>query len=460
MDLLQFLLILKARYKIILVTCFITVFTATVITLFLPKSYSATTSLLLNYKGMDPVTGMVFPAQLMPGYMATQSEIIKSRNIALKVVDQLGLTRPEEAEEHFHISNKEKKDINNLLANLLLSKLSIKPSKESSVIEITFSNPDPDFAAIIANSFAVNYQQASIDLKIEPAQKAAGYFSKQIIVLKDNLEKAQERLTKYQQEKGITNPEQSLDVETIRLNELSSQLSSIQAASIDAQSRKSAARNYASESPDVAINPIVQKLRLDVASAESKLEETSQQLGQNHPQYLSAKAQLNKIKSQLQAEIARASSSISRSSTITQQRETELRVQVERQKQKVLELNRTRDESTLLKKEVEIALRAMDTVTQRFGQTRIEGESNQSDIAILNPAIPQDVATSPKIFLNIALASVMGGILGIGFGFLAELSDRRIRCREDITNTLEIPVLAIIVSQSKNKDINLLANQL
>jgi len=109
MNLLQFLLILKARYKIILVTCFVTVFTATVITIFLPKSYSATTSLLLNYKGMDPVTGMVFPAQLMPGYMATQIEIIKSRNIALKVVNQLGLTRPEEAKEHFHISNNGKK---------------------------------------------------------------------------------------------------------------------------------------------------------------------------------------------------------------------------------------------------------------------------------------------------------------------------------------------------------------
>lgn len=136
-----------------------------------------------------------------------------------------------------------------------------------------------------------------------------------------------------------------------------------------------------------------------------------------------------------------------------------MRVQVELQKQKVLELNRTRDESTLLKKDVEIAQRAMDTVTQRFGQTRIEGESNQSDIAILNPAIPQETPSSPKVFLNIVLAFVMGGILGIGFGFLAELFDRRIRCREDIVNTLNMPVLAIIVSKSKNKDINLLTKQ-
>jgi uncharacterized protein involved in exopolysaccharide biosynthesis len=58
MNLTQFLLILKARSKIILITFAITVFTTLVVSLLLPKSYTATTSLVLNYKGMDPVTGL------------------------------------------------------------------------------------------------------------------------------------------------------------------------------------------------------------------------------------------------------------------------------------------------------------------------------------------------------------------------------------------------------------------
>jgi succinoglycan biosynthesis transport protein ExoP len=113
MNLLQFLLILKARYKVILITFLITVSTATVVTLFLPKNYTATTSLLLNYKGMDPVTGMVLPAQLMPGYMATQNDIIQSRNIALKVVNQLGLDKSEQAQAQFRQVSKGAGDIKN-----------------------------------------------------------------------------------------------------------------------------------------------------------------------------------------------------------------------------------------------------------------------------------------------------------------------------------------------------------
>lgn len=460
MNLLQFLLILKARYKVILVTFSVTVLTAVVITSLLPKTYSATTSLLLNYKGMDPVTGTVLPALLVPGYMATQVDIIQSRNIALKVVNQLGLAKDKEIQAEFQDATKGNGDINNWLANSLLAQLNVNPSKESSLINITFSNRDPDFAATVANSFAENYQQTSVQLKTAPAQKAAGYFEQQIKALKTNLEQAHTKLSEYQQDKGITNPEQGLDVETMRLNDLSSQLSQIQALAIDTQSRQNAVRNNASNSPDVAINPVVQSLRIDATKAEVKLGEISQRLGKNHPEYKSAEAELNKIRSQLQLEISRASSSISSASNINQQREAGLRTQVELQKKRVLELNRTRDEMTVLQKEVETAQRALDAVNQRFSQTNIEGQSNQSDIAILNPAIAPGGPSGPKVLLTIALAIVMGAILGIGFGFLAELVDRRVRSRDDITNVLGIPTLAVIQSASKQQGKNLLTGRM
>jgi chain length determinant protein EpsF len=459
MNFLQFLLILKARYQVILITFLITVSTAVVITLLLPKSYQSTASLLLNYKGMDPVTGMVLPAQLMPGYMATQVDIIQSRNIALKVVEQLQIAKSEQAQQQFQDSTKGKGDINNWFADKLLNKLDVRPSKESSVIEISYSSVEPNFAALVANAFAENYQQTSIQLKVEPAQKAAGYFGQQIKTLRDNLEEAQGRLSKYQQEKGITNPEQSLDVESMRLNELSSQLSAAQAAAIDSQSRKNSAQKNATDSPDVALNPVIQSLKVDTTRAETKLAEIAQRLGRNHPQYQSAETELNKLKNQLREEVQRTSNSISGTANINQQRESELRLQVELQKKKVLELNRLRDEIAVLQKDVQTAQSAMDAVTQRFSQTSIEGQSNQSDIAILNPAIAPLGPNSPKVLLNILLAIVVGGILGIGFGLVAELLDRRVRSRDDISEILEVPVFAVIDGKPKKRHINILPNK-
>jgi len=460
MNFLQFILILKARYKIIVITFVATVLTASVVSLLSPKSYQASTSVLLNYKGMDPVTGLTLPAQLMPGFMATQMDIIKSHNVALKVVEQLGLAKSEQAQQQFQEATKGNGDISDWLADLLLNKLDVIPSKESSVIKIMYTAVEPQFASVVANAFAENYISTSVQLKIDPALKAAGFFGQQIKTLRDNLENAQGNLSKYQQEKGITNPEQMYDVESMRLNELSGQLSATQAAAIDSQSRKSSAQKNATDSPDVALSPIVQSLKIDVSRAESKLAELSERLGKNHPQYQSAEAELNKVKSQLRNEIQSATNSISGSASINAQRESQLRIQVELQKKKVLELNRLRDEMSVLQKDVETAQKAMDAVTQRFSQTSIEGQSNQSDIAVLNPALAPLAPSGPKVMLAVLLSMVVGGLLGIAFGLLAELLDRRVRSRDDIAQILEVPVFAVIQATPKKKQGSLLPPQI
>lgn len=75
MNLRQIFLILRARLGIILMVLGITVTTTLAVSLILPKTYKASTSLVLNYKGVDPVTGATLPGQLMPGYLSRKSVV-------------------------------------------------------------------------------------------------------------------------------------------------------------------------------------------------------------------------------------------------------------------------------------------------------------------------------------------------------------------------------------------------
>ena len=444
MNFTQFLLILKARFRIILITFGLTVLTAIVVSLMLPKSYTATTSLVLNYKGMAPVTGLALPAQLMPGYMATQIDIITSRNVAMKVVDQLKFAESETAKAQFNEATKGAGDIRAWFADLLLQNLDVKPARESSVIEISFSGSDPEFAAAVANTFANAYQQTNIQLKVEPAQKAAEFLGEQTKTLRANLEAAQSRLSKYQQEKGLTSVMGNLDVESARLNDLSSQLVMAQSQSYEANSRQQRTRGNGGESPDVAANPVVQNLKIDIVRAESKLSELTQRVGLSHPQYQSAQAELSKLKSQLLEETSNATRTIGGTAHIHQQREAEIRAALAAQKARVLELNLSRDQQSVQQRDVENAQRALDATSQRLTQTTLEGNVNQTDVAVLNPAIAPQNHSSPKIMLNLLLSVFLGTMLGVGFGLIAEMLDRRVRSREDISELLEIPVFAVI----------------
>lgn len=452
MNLSQILLILKARYKIVLLTLIVTVVVTTLVSILLPKNYTASTTVIVNYKGVDPVTGVALPAQLMPGYMATQVDIISSKNVALKVIKTLGLAESEGVKQSFQSATEGQGNIQDWLSELLLKNLDVSPSKTSSIIDIAFKGSNPQFAAAISNAFAEAYINTNIQLKVEPSQKAAKYFTEQVKDLRDDLEKAQERLSKYQQEKGIISVDERLDVERARLNDLSSQLVLAQAQSMEAQSRqKNSTGSGAYDSPDIASNPLIQGLKSEIARAESRFADISQKYERNHPMYQGSKAEIENLKGELNRQIQVVSSSVATNSKILKQRENEIRGALEAQRAKVLELNRDRDALAVLTREIENAQRAYDVTTQRFTQSNIEGQSNQSDVAILNPATAPSQPSSPKVMLNIILSIFVGLLLGVGFGVLAEMLDRKVRSSEDIVDLLEVPLLAVLPKDRSRK---------
>ncbi|HEY1147686.1 MAG TPA: chain length determinant protein EpsF [Pseudoduganella sp.] len=444
MNFAQFLLILRARKRIVLLTLLVTVCATLVVSFLLPKTYKATSSLVMNFKGIDPLTGLTLPGQLLPGYMATQIDIISSKNVALRVVDQLKLADSPAVVQQFNDSTGGQGNVRDWLAELLQKKLEIVPSKESSVVDVTFKGSDPQFVAAVANAFADEYMKISVQLKTDPMRKATRYFDAQLKTLRDNLEVAQSKLSKYQQEHGIVSVDNRLDVENTRLNDLATQLVVAQSQSMEANSRQSVARGSGGESPDVANSPVVQNLKLSLATAETKLAEVSGRLGRNHPQVESARAEVDRLRRALRDNTAVAMASVSNSAGIFAQREAALRAALAEQKAKVLELNRSRDELNVLNKDVESAQRAFDNASLRFSQTRIEGGSDQADVSVLNPAVPPIEPAGPKIILNTVLSLFLGSMLGIGLAMLAEMFDRRVRSVSDLTEVAQIPVLGAI----------------
>lgn len=446
MNFTQFLLILKARWLVALLALLVTVGTTLAISLLLPKNYTASVSLLVDAKSKDPVTGALLPTQLLPGYMATQADIIKSQNVALRVVDGLKLTQVDAIRKSFQTSAKGQGDIRYWMANLLMNKVDVKPSRESSVMQISFEGSDPRFVSVIANAFARAYIQTNLDLRVQPARLTSAWYEDQIKQLREDLEKAQARLSAYQRDKGLVASDERIDVETARLAELSSQLVAAQAQTYDTTSRQQQSGNSLAE---VEQNPLVQNLKAEVARSEAQLSQLAEKVGRNHPQYLRAQAELDSLRGKLDKEMKSAVRVVSTTAKVAQGREGEIRASLAAQKTKVLALKQQRDEAALLIRDVENAQRVYDQALQRFGQTRLESQTTQTDIAVLNPAVPPTEPSSPKVLLNTLLAVFLGTLLGVGLALLAEMIDRRVRSAEDLVSSLEIPVLGELSKRAK-----------
>jgi chain length determinant protein EpsF len=449
MNFTQFLLILNARKGIILGVLLFTVAVTATVSLLLPKEYTATTTLIIDSKSKDAVTGQLLPSQMFPGYMATQIDIINSSQVAKKVVRDLKLAENPATREQFMQATQGKGSIDQWLGNLLLQKISAEPSRESSIISIGFSGSDPRFAAIVANAFAQAYIETNLDLRLAPARQTADWFDQQIIQLREKVDQAQQKLTAYQRDKGLVESEERLDVETRRMADLAGQMVAAQSASFDASSRTRDSGSL----PEVINNPVVQSLKAQVAQGEGRLAEMAKRIGANHPDFLRLQAEVSSYKAKLAAELNTATRGVGATAGAARQRFSELSGAFERQKGRVLALKQQREEATLLARDLENAQRVYDSALQRYGQTRMEAQSTQTDIAVLNPAVEPSAASKPRVMFNLLLAVFFGTLMGVGLGFVVELLDRRVRSGQDIVAGLEIPVLGEVSKNSRVLDI-------
>jgi len=448
MKLTQILRILRARRWLVLSTLGTTVLLVMVLSCVLPERYVASASIVIDTKGTDPVTGALLPLELLPGYIATQVDVIASHNVALKVVDRMQLARLPGMREQFQMETNGVGSIRDWIADLLLDHLDVRPSRESSVIEIRYPSPDPRAAAALANAFADAYIQTSLELKVDPARRQTGWFEGQTSELRTALESAQQKLSEYQRLNGIVDPQDDrLDVENARLAELSSQLVAAQHVMYDAQTREhqmndASGRDRLDELPDIVGNPLVQSLKAELVRSEAKLAEVSGRYDRNHPQYLSAAAEVDSLKAKLLRELNTAKGSIVQTAQMARRQASEQQQALDRQKKRVLELGRQRDKLAVLTRDVESAKAAYDAALQRTTHVRLESQLNQTEIAVLNPAIPPLLPVFPKLPLNAVLAVVLGLMLGTGLALLIEALNRRVRCEEDLVDSVHIPVLA------------------
>jgi len=374
--------LLKARAVFIVFVVTITVVVTGLLTMNQVKQYAASTSMVLTFADAGPFEQMGVPTQLATSYMATQVDIIRNRNVALKVVERLGFVESEETSIDFlarHTGRQpelELAPVANDIAKMLLEGLNVRPSRDSRVIAIDFFSASPALAAEIADAFAQAYIEVTLELSMEPARRNADWFDEQLQGLQVKLEDQQQKLTDYQQEQGIVAIDERIDTETSRLEDLSSKLTAAQAETYDVRSR---------------------------------------QLGEEHPEYKRAIAQ-----------------------------EASLERSLQQQKSKVLQVKRERDQLDLLARELDNTRSMYDAAVQRYYQTSLESQFNQTNIAVLTGAVVPEKPSSPKMLLNLALAFVLGCAFGIGITILAEVFNRRVRVEGDIKDGLGIPVLASI----------------
>lgn len=418
---------------------------AAIYCLLTPRMYTATTELLVDSKTQDPISGQILGSRLMSTYLATQSDIIRSRNVTNKVLEQLQRD-PLLIEAYKSANGNDPEPGNSWLISYLREGLTVAPKRETSILSISFSARNPELAARVADAYAAAYLQTSLELRIEPAKQISEWFNEQLANLREDLIAKQNALSEYQEKYGLVSSDR-LDLENAKLATLSSLLTAVQSEQINDANPTSTTSTRTNLTAQALNDPQVQKLSIDLVQAQSRLRDLDLQVGINHPHYLQAKTDVETLKQQLYRAVELVNNKTRSSVELSKNREEQLKAELAAQKDHVIQLNRNLNQLRLLRQEADSAQAAYDAALARSTQTRLESQIALTDIAVLNTATVPRRPTTPKIPMTLLLASVLGLLLGTALALCWEWLDRRVRSIDDLVSGLGLPVLAYIPAE-------------
>lgn len=410
---------------------------------------------ILGTEDLEPVPS----AQEAERFLQTQVDIIKSRALAARVAEDLALVsnedflrsvgaKPLDAEQPTAAKREQ-------ALSLLKKNLAVTLPRNSRVVSIAFDSRDPAQAANIANSFAENFIEMSLERRFETSSYSREFLQKQLALTKAKLEASERSLIDYSRSAGLidassgasTTAEQSgpRSLTTANLVQINEAYAQARSARVARQQRWEQAQATPLMSlPEVLSNPAIQQLSQKRAEYEGLYEQELQRRKEGHPAVAQAKANIQELDRQIGILASSVRNSIRDQYLVSLKQEQALFGNVNQLKDATLAEQDRGVRYNILKREVDTNRELYDGLLQRFKEVGAQAGITNNNISVVDPANTPFTPIIPRPLVNMALAGLAGLALAFLLVFLRERFDDAVRSPDDVERKLRLPFLGAV----------------
>ena len=374
--------------------------------------YQARLTMAVEPSSYSPSSQSVFDPFAFRFY-ETQYELLKSRSVAERVVQRLGLVenrdvhqllvrptfvssviaefnaltgRSNDIEKKSRESNQivkqaplsegEKQRKKTWLTNVIQQGVSVSGGEKTNLVQVTFKSVNPQFAAQIANALVEAYIEQGLDSQLNRSQQTSKWLSQKIEDLKITLDDAQTNLQSFLVNEGMLDSSRSSQITTAEL----------------------------------------QVLNQEFLGARANYDELSKRYGDRHPKITEARAELNAAKSRLDR----------RSKLVASSREKEV------------ELSR-------LERDVEVNQELYEAFLAKFKEADLSSSGSKvASARIIDRALAPSLPIYPQKQKIIFIWTLGGFLFALGFVFLREQLDSTFNNARAIEEKLGLPLYGVV----------------
>jgi succinoglycan biosynthesis transport protein ExoP len=327
-----------------------------------------------------------------------------------------------------------------------LSRLKVEPQVGTRLVKVSFKAPDPRLAARITNTHVAHYIQQGLNLRSESRRAAVDFLENQLVLIKQRVQQSEAALNTYRHKKGIV----SFDVEgkykvpEARMMDLTRSLTEVETRRItaEAQMEEVNAGDYDSL-PQVVSNPTITSLKPQVRRLQAQYANLSTAFNSQYPKLAELKAELFEARGSLDREIVEVAKSVKRDYQSALDQEKKLRAEIDEEKERDLALNDASLQDAVLSREVETNRDLYKSVLARMQQIQVGERAPVTNVSVVDSAVSPPFPATPKTLRDLAISGLFALVCGIILAFVFDQLDNRLKTGQEVEKYLSLPNLAL-----------------
>ena len=330
-------------------------------------------------------------------------------------------------------------------AGRLQRMIEIEPVRNTHVVRVRAVSFDPEFAARLANAVVREYIDTSMQRRFDSGTQARRFLEGQLDEMRIALERSDRALAQFAREARVSDLEENIRLTRDGLRSNTERLEEVRRERLRVEGwAELAGQGRVEHLEPVAGNERLTALQARLQDARIEYRNLSEQYTDSFPRVVEKGRELEALREEVAAEQARVVDSIAGRLESLRAEEASLEGAIERREEQLMALSERSVQYNILRREYETNRELHDALLQRMKEIGVAAGVQKSNISVIDEASVPGGAFRPVLQKNLAIASMLGLMIGIGLALLLEFLDSTIRRTEDLERLVDRPVLGLI----------------
>lgn len=437
--------------------------------------YSGTATVLLDpvrKKGVTQEEMYESWAGTARDYYLTQIEIMKSRDLADRLVRVLNLAKHPDYDPR-HIREKgwfastldllrpagaapgaapKEEDIIEAVTAQVMGAVSLQPVRNTQIVKLSFDTHDPVLAERVPNTLAMIYVVSDLEARGDESRRSWSFLAAQAQELKKKLADSERDLQQFRESqkvviaKGISVSDAARRLEDVTSNLDEARRKRMAAESVFRQVSAAAQGQSSDALETLAVlqaNPVLLQLKQSLVEAEKRYAEASRRYGPEHPRMVTAQVDLKGSQEGVRRQIATLVHTATKELEAAKANEAGVEQSQARAKSEAQVFNRAEFSLARLERDVESNRKLYEAFMQRTKEIGV-GDMRQAIARVVDAATTPKSPSGPNVRRIVLLAMLGALVFAVAVALLLARLDNKIRTGYDLETKLDVKAAGVL----------------